>query len=471
MDENKNDLPISPISEDTIAAMRRASAMTLPDDPSAARMKAGEIRRRFWVSIFGERGSLLAELARVIEEVNDYLRDLPTGGSGPGGGSVEDVMRLLEEHDESDAAHGDIRRLINAIKVPTKLSAFENDQGFLTGYTETDPTVPAWAKEKTKPSYSKSEVGLENVDNVKQYSASNPPPYPVTSVNSKTGAVSLGAGDVGADKSGTASSAVSSHNTNASAHNDIRLLIEGLSTRLNAIANSDDTTLDDFKEAVAYIKANRALIEAITTSKVSVTDIVDNLATNVSNKPLSAAQGVALKVLIDAIKVPTKLSDMTEDAGHRTVTDTEKTAWNAKLGQGDLQAATDAALEQAKVSGEFDGADGQRGTGTLKVSTTPTSYTTTTNGISPIKRMSISTIKSEAGVSEVLVGDCICHSYYLYHIYYVDATYAYMDKSQSIRGAAGKTPAKGTDYWTDADKAEMIADVLANFTDVSEVAL
>lgn len=34
-------------------------------------------------------------------------------------------------------------------------------------------------------------VGLGNVDNVKQYSASNPPPYPVTSVNGNTGAIAL----------------------------------------------------------------------------------------------------------------------------------------------------------------------------------------------------------------------------------------------------------------------------------------
>ena len=38
---------------------------------------------------------------------------------------------------------------------------------------------------------SKSDVGLGNVDNVKQYSESNPPPYPVTSVNGKTGAVTV----------------------------------------------------------------------------------------------------------------------------------------------------------------------------------------------------------------------------------------------------------------------------------------
>ena len=44
----------------------------------------------------------------------------------------------------------------------------------------------------------KSDIGLGNVDNVKQYSASNPPPYPVTSVNSKTGAVTLTASDLGA---------------------------------------------------------------------------------------------------------------------------------------------------------------------------------------------------------------------------------------------------------------------------------
>lgn len=60
-----------------------------------------------------------------------------------------------------------------------------------TSVTETDPTVPSWAKQSTKPTYTKSEVGLGKVDNVKQYSASNPPPYPVTSVNGDTGAVTV----------------------------------------------------------------------------------------------------------------------------------------------------------------------------------------------------------------------------------------------------------------------------------------
>lgn len=134
---------------------------------------------------------------------------------------------------------------------------------------ETDPTVPAWAKAETKPSYTATEVG--------------------------------------ADPSGTASSQVSAHNTETTAHSDIRLLIQGLTERLNTLADSDDTTLDQLSEVVSYIKSNRTLIEAITTSKVGVADIIDNLTTNAANKPLSAAQGVALKALIDAISIPEKL--------------------------------------------------------------------------------------------------------------------------------------------------------------------
>lgn len=45
----------------------------------------------------------------------------------------------------------------------------------------------------------KSDVGLGNVDNVQQYSASNPPPYPVTSVNGQTGAVTISTGAMTCD--------------------------------------------------------------------------------------------------------------------------------------------------------------------------------------------------------------------------------------------------------------------------------
>lgn len=89
-----------------------------------------------------------------------------------------------------------------------------------------------------------------------------------------------------------------------------------------------------------------------------------------------------------------------------------------------------------RAQGE-NGANGERGVGILKVTSAPSSYTTAIGGKNPIKRMSISTIKTQSGVSSVLVGDQISHSYYLYHIYHLDDAYAYMDEYTSIRGGTG----------------------------------
>lgn len=179
---------------------------------------------------------------------------------------------------------------------------------------ESDPTVFDWAKQPEKPTYTASEVGalpvgtkipsktsdLQNDSGFLTY-------HQDLSDYALKSEVPKSASDVGADASGTAESKVSEHNVSDTAHNDIRLLIDGLTTRLNALADSDDTTIDQMSEVVAYIKSNKSLIDAITTSKVNVSDIIDNLTTNVSNKPLSAAQGVALKALIDAITIPDTL--------------------------------------------------------------------------------------------------------------------------------------------------------------------
>lgn len=98
-----------------------------------------------------------------------------------------------------------------------------------------------------------------------------------------------------------AATAVSAHNTNTEAHNDIRVLLQALGDKVNDLLDSDDDTLNEMHEIVAYIKANKTLIDSITTSKVNVADIIDNLTTSLDNKPLSAKQGVVLSALIAAI--------------------------------------------------------------------------------------------------------------------------------------------------------------------------
>lgn len=111
---------------------------------------------------------------------------------------------------------------------------------------------------------------------------------------------------------------IAEHNTSSTAHDDIRQLIVGLNDRLNTILNSDDETLDQLNEIVDYIKDNRDLIETITSSKVNVSDIIDNLTSVDANKPLSAKQGKALKDLIDAIVIPIKVSAFENDKGYLT---------------------------------------------------------------------------------------------------------------------------------------------------------
>ena len=59
--------------------------------------------------------------------------------------------------------------------------------------------------------------------------------------------------------------AVTNHELGGDAHSDIRNLITVLTDRLNALADSDDTTLDQLSEIVAYIKSNKSLIDNITT--------------------------------------------------------------------------------------------------------------------------------------------------------------------------------------------------------------
>ena len=109
----------------------------------------------------------------------------------------------------------------------------------------------------------------------------------VQSVNGKTRHVVLNAEDVGALPEDTFIPSKITDLTNDSDFATNSDLSE-LETKLNTIADSDDQTLDQLSEIVAYIKNNKNLIDGITTGKVSVSDIVDNLTSTATNKPLSA---------------------------------------------------------------------------------------------------------------------------------------------------------------------------------------
>lgn len=83
------------------------------------------------------------------------------------------------------------------------------------------------------------------------------------------------------------------HNSSTSAHSDIRGLISAVDSRVDD-ANSD---IDD---ANSRIDTLNATVSALDTNKVNKSDIVNNLTTDDSTKPLSAAMGMELKNSLDS---------------------------------------------------------------------------------------------------------------------------------------------------------------------------
>ena len=91
--------------------------------------------------------------------------------------------------------YADVGALPDTTVIPDSTSDLVNDSGFVdaAGAAAAAP-VQSVNSQTGAVVLGKSDVGLGSVDNVQQYSASNPPPYPVTSVNGMTGDVTVGGG-------------------------------------------------------------------------------------------------------------------------------------------------------------------------------------------------------------------------------------------------------------------------------------
>ena len=81
---------------------------------------------------------------------NDYTTAEKTKLAGIEAGAEANVNA------DWDAASGDAQ-ILHKPTIPSKTSELTNDAGFII--TETDPTVPSWAKTPSKPTYTASEVG------------------------------------------------------------------------------------------------------------------------------------------------------------------------------------------------------------------------------------------------------------------------------------------------------------------------
>jgi hypothetical protein len=258
-------------------------------------------------------GALLNEIVIALNgkvKSADIVDDLVTGGRG---------VPLSAEMGK------ELKALIDQIAEGTLLE-------------ETDPTVPDWAKAQEKPTYTTEEIPLTSDSNSPmlvnklqeivtalngKYSANNPPPYPVRSVNGYGGDVKLTPGIIGAQPAG------------------------------------------------AY--ATEEFVER----KISEAEL--------------GGEGVDLSKYALKTELPTKVSQLENDKEYLT----EHQDISGLLPRGELDGAIDAALAQAKESGEFKGDPG---------------YTPQKN---------------------------------------ID----YFDGKNGDPGKDGYNPVRGKDYWTDADIA------------------
>lgn len=150
---------------------------------------------------------------------------------------------------------------------PTDVSEFNNDAGYLT--TETDPTVPSWAKANTKPSYNASEVGA----------------VPTTrKVNNKalSADVTLDASDVGAQPT----------------------LVSGTNIKTvngNSLLGSGDLTIQGGSDVdVTQVSITVANWNATTTCTKSVTGVTASNSIIVSPAPSSISDYVSAGVYCSA---------------------------------------------------------------------------------------------------------------------------------------------------------------------------
>ena len=144
------------------------------DNGSLMDLEAGDfvLRHKYFIEYDGAQFVLLCE--------NDTQK-------------LKNLDNKIDTHIEDEVVHitGEERTSWNSKSVVT--ASEENGKINVDGAPVTVYTHP----EGTNPhGTTKADVGLGNVANERQYSAENPPPYPVTSVNGKTGAVVLKTSDI-----------------------------------------------------------------------------------------------------------------------------------------------------------------------------------------------------------------------------------------------------------------------------------
>lgn len=199
--------------------------------------------------------------------------------------------------------------------------------------------VSAWAKEKTKPTYTKSEVGLGNVDNTADSEKS------VKYATSAGNAAKVNNHTVNVDvPSGAKFTDTTYNDATTSAHG---LMTAVMVTKLNGIADGAnktvvDSAMSDTSTNPVQNKVIKKYVDDSNTGKLDKTSVVDNQITSDAGYALDARQ--ANPNVDGSIGAQIKTINETVDTLKKSVSDGKTKVANAITDKG-VETATDATFD------------------------------------------------------------------------------------------------------------------------------
>lgn len=387
---------INKTSAETRLAIERRSAAMLPDRPTQAGYKPWDIRNALFSAIIADKGAcLMGEIDRIVDETNAAIaamriesgtltvptnrwkgEETPRAECAVGSLYTAGCAVLFIPEDDETKEQARIARLSMAIN--ETLDGEWSDLVVFVGEGGDIPSVDLHFRYIVIPTESKADaivalVGVDaygedgggvdedavkkiinsmlgNVANERQYSAANPPPYPVTSVNSQSGAVKLSASDVGARPSTWMPTAA---DVGADPVNTAQTLVNDLASKTaqnlaNYYTKSQTLTKDEINALVSAIpKFSIEVVTSLPTSNISETTVYlvksGDDDTNLYTEYIRTGGKWE--------KLGTQTVDLTGYATEAWVND----ILAAYVKTVDLNEAIAAALTTAKESGEFDG--------------------------------------------------------------------------------------------------------------------
>lgn len=108
-------------------------------------------------------------------------------------------------------------------------------------------------------------------------------------------------------------------------------VLKGLIDTIQALINSNDVNLDTVQEIVEFIKANKNIIDSISTNKVDKVSGKELSSNDFTNQLLTKLNGIAANANKYSHPATHPASMIQQDSTRRFVSDAEKTSWNTML--------------------------------------------------------------------------------------------------------------------------------------------